>query len=415
MKGYLRCYQVFGILALALAAALCLVTVMSLGSAPSTANAQLQQQVDERSDRAAVLKAMESARAATASERWAIHNALSGVAQQLAATLTQPNIRNLLLAQVRASQKREQMMEMEEFLVVGSKRPDIPATAKVTDLLASVRNTKNQIRGSRIRLGFAAQNIDLYFPVSQHRQNWQGNDDLIVAVPPLDESDTAPILAYSVKTGQRVTLDPKTPPATPVVVVGACEHEDHERRQERRESGIVPPPFQKRSQPGQLFDNEKPVLTRGKYPGNSTIYGYYTGMKDDHEPWISGSAEIYVVLVQYCGGNWYKRCNVYYVDDTYKNYYTKPDEVFSYTSNCSDHTYTAIWESDGGSRVSRSVGLITSSLGGSYSYSPNLYYYIEDGDDFIEDRYWFKSSIPYNTVSDIGMGYYGWVTMQKIQ
>lgn len=415
MKGHMRYYQVFGILALTLATALCLVTVISLISAPSAVNAQLQQQDLERSDRTAILRAMESGRAVTASERLTIHNSLGGIAQQMVAALAQPNIRNLLLAQVRASQKREQMMELEEFLVVGSRRPDIPATARVNDFLASVRNTKTQIRGTRILRGFAAQNIDLYFPVSQHRQKWQGNDDLIVAVPPLDESDTAPILAYSVKTGQRVTLDPKTPPATPVVVVAACEHEDHERRQERREPGIVPPPFQKRSPPGQLFDNERAVLTRGKYPGNSTIYGYYTGMKDDHEPWTRGSAEIYVVLVQYCGGNWYKRCNVYYVDDEHKDYYTKPDEVFPYTSGCSDHTYTAIWESDGGSRVTRGVGLITSSVGGSYSYSPNLYYYIEDGDDFIEDRYWFKSYIPYNTVSDIGMGYWGWVTMQKIQ
>ena len=133
-------------------------------------------------------------------------------------------------------------------------------------------------------------------------------------------------------------------------------------------------------------------------------------MKDAHEPWIKGSPEIFVVLVQYCGGNWVKRCNVYYVDDTYKNYYTRPDEVFPYTSGCSDHTYTAIWESDGGSNVWHSVGLITAPG----SYSPNLGYYVADGDDFIEDRYWFKSSIPYNTVSSIGMGYYGWVTMQKI-
>lgn len=420
---------------MALAVGICLVVAFSFTAVPSSATSPLQGQSAaprvseaplllgasvsiqappqevERSDRAVVLKRMEAARAATAPARRAAHTALGGIAQQLATAMAQPGIRNSLLAQVRASQKREQMLELEEFVVGMSKRPDVPATARVPDLLAAVRKTKTQIGGSGIRSGFAARNIDLYFPVSQHRQNWQGNDDLIVAAPPLDESDTAPILAYSVRTGQPVTLDPKAPPAAPVLVVAACEHQDHERKQEQRAPGIAAPPFEIKSPLGQLFDNEKPVLVRGKYPGNSYIYGYYTGIKDNYEGWFMGSAEIYVVFVQYCGGNDRRRFNVYYVDDNYKNYYTMPDEVVPYTSACSDHTHTAIWESDGGSNVWHSVVLILPNG----SYWPNSGYNSESNDEFIEDRYWFKSSIPYNSVSSVGLGYNAWVTMLKRQ
>jgi hypothetical protein len=407
MKG--QCKLRFGFGILVSATTLFLLTTAPIPLLQGQSIARPPQQDRERSDRASVLKKMDSERAKQASARRDIHTKLGENAQQLAAALAQAGARSLLLERFRASKDREQMMELEGFLVAASQRTDIPPAAKINDLLAATRKTKSQIGAAKVRSGFAAKNVDLYFPVPQHQKNWQGNDDLIVAAPPLEESDAVPIIAYSVRTGQPVTLDPKTPPATPVLVVAACEHEDHAKKVERKAEGAPPPPFEIKSPDGQLFDNEKVTLTRGKYPGNSTVYGFYTGMKDDHEPWTSGSAEIFVVYVQYCGGNQATRCNVYFVDDTYHSYYTKNYEIFPFNSSCSDHTYTTIWESDGGSNVWHSVGLMTSPT----SYSPNLGYYVQSGDDFIEDRYWFKSSIPYESVSSIGMGYYGWVTMLK--
>ena len=61
----------------------------------------------------------------------------------------------------------------------------------------------------------AAGDLEFYFPVPAHRAAWQGGADLLVATEVNDHE--APV-AYTT-TGERVVLDARTPPTTPVLAV----------------------------------------------------------------------------------------------------------------------------------------------------------------------------------------------------
>ena len=65
--------------------------------------------------------------------------------------------------------------------------------------------------------------VDVYFPVDEHRNNWYENKDklLIAVVHPAKEWE--PATAYKLN-GEKVLLDPYTPPEEPVLVVSLCEH-----------------------------------------------------------------------------------------------------------------------------------------------------------------------------------------------
>lgn len=61
--------------------------------------------------------------------------------------------------------------------------------------------------------------VEVYFPVAAHRRQWQGGTDLLVGTAELD-SDSP--VAWDLM-GRRVRLDPKRPPATPVLMVERAE------------------------------------------------------------------------------------------------------------------------------------------------------------------------------------------------
>ncbi|HET7041642.1 MAG TPA: hypothetical protein VFI13_06475, partial [Gemmatimonadales bacterium] len=61
----------------------------------------------------------------------------------------------------------------------------------------------------------AAGDLEFYLPVPAHRAAWHGGPDILVATEVNDHE--APV-AFTT-TGERVVLDPKTPPSTPVLAV----------------------------------------------------------------------------------------------------------------------------------------------------------------------------------------------------
>ena len=61
----------------------------------------------------------------------------------------------------------------------------------------------------------AAGKLEFYFPVPAHRAAWQGDANILVATEVNDHE--APV-AFTT-TGERVVLDPRTPPSTPVLAV----------------------------------------------------------------------------------------------------------------------------------------------------------------------------------------------------
>lgn len=62
-------------------------------------------------------------------------------------------------------------------------------------------------------------NLELYFPVKTHRQNWAGGSDLLVAT---QFTDGDPVIAWSLD-GSRIVLSSDAPPVQPVLVIGQAE------------------------------------------------------------------------------------------------------------------------------------------------------------------------------------------------
>jgi len=336
-----------------------------------------------------------------AAKRQQVNADLNKLAKEMAKSLGHPGFRGLLHAEIAQSKNREQILELEQFLGRSVGRPEAPPG--LMQLQETARQTRARIKASGV---WQREGLALSFPVKEHRANWRGGPDFLVSFAPADdEKAVTALVAYSVQTGQPVPLDPKMPPQIPVLVVAPEEHESHTDQVPQPAPPDAPPPRVLKSPPGQLYDNEKVLPSTQRHQGNSILYGYYTGTKDDKEPWYRGSAEIYVIFVDSC--RW-ARFNVYYVNDENRSYYTKPDIPFSYTGGCSDNTYVAVWESDGGSSVSHTVQLSTGMGNITKRYT------VADGDDFIEQAWFNKSQFPYNTLYSGYMGYYAWVNLYKV-
>jgi hypothetical protein len=316
-----------------------------------------------------------------------------------------------LRGEINGAKTRESIIVLDRFLEKVAKQKNVPPGLDKTR--AATSKAMARIMASQ---ALELKGIDLYFPVPDHKAKWKGNEDLLVAYAPVsDESAKKRIVGYSVKTGEKMDLDPATPPSIPVLIVAAEEHESHEAaKMPVVTRDVIPAPDELKSPPGQLLPDEIQKIPTELHPGNSTLYGYYTMVKDDKEPWTRGSAEIYIIFVQYCGGNSRKRSNVYFVDKERKYYYTRPYTPFTFSSSCSDQTYVAVWESDGGSSRWMTVA-IHGQIAGGGSYSVNLGYPYYSGDDFIEQTWFYKSWIPYNSVYSLpNMGYYADVRMYKV-
>lgn len=76
---------------------------------------------------------------------------------------------------------------------------------------------------AQVRRMLGASLVDVYFPVAAHREQWKAGDDVLVAYFTGEHGDALP--AYNTR-GERVMLDLKTPPATPVLVVTRSEGVD---------------------------------------------------------------------------------------------------------------------------------------------------------------------------------------------
>lgn len=138
-----------------------------------------------------------------------------------------------------------------------------------------------------------ADGLDLYFPVKAHREKWKGDGNLLVAFAPMgDEVDVSEIVAYSVKNGKRIRLDPAREPDQAVLVIAMEEHGSHE--------AVAPT---KQDEP-QAAEREKPNFEGGNplqpereaIPSNSVHGIKYLKIFDGKEPWYKGDPEIYLLF-----------------------------------------------------------------------------------------------------------------------
>ena len=267
---------------------------------------------------------------------------LDKMAKDLAASLSHPGFRGHLKSEIAKSKNRENILEFEKFLGKAKGRKEMPpGLAKMKD---DVGKANGRIKALKI---WDLEGFDLYFPVKEHLRKWKGKDDLYVAYSPYtDESAVSEIYAYSVKTGEKFSLDPKNPPTEPVLIIAPEEHENHDIMEMPELEEPLPP--DERAIDGDF----SPKKIETEFEGNSRLKFKFIKIYDDHEPWTRGDPEIYMFYAdarynnQHGGTvwlNWVNKENQWYSLYSYVNSY--------FDAACTNEGVVVVMERDGGSYV----------------------------------------------------------------
>jgi len=130
------------------------------------------------------------------------------LAKIVAKGLRNAAFRAYLKAQLDASPYREHKLQFQTFLAANNGRA-----------LREIASENGTTPESIAEQAKAAIELEVYIPVAAHRAAWSGDENLLVATALTDDD---PPIAYDVGGGRRV-LDPRTPPATPVLAVVPVE------------------------------------------------------------------------------------------------------------------------------------------------------------------------------------------------
>lgn len=322
---------------------------------------------------------------------------LDELAREIAKLCAEPGFRGFLRSEIAKSKNRENILELSKFLDKAQRQRDMPpGLAKVRDITG---RAKGRLKTSGIN---ELAKYDLYIPVDAHRKKWQGGKDFLVAFAPLGhEEDVEQIVAYSVSDGERVLLDPNKAPNSVVLVVAPEEHETHAVLP-------LPQPDKKEPLPQPISKQEAERMVKkptGKEPlnaeGNSFFQLRYLNIYDDKEPWTKGDPEIYVV---YAHGRYgqplAQKVSLPGVNEENRYYWTGSSNqlYFVFDTTYTNHSYVAVWESDGPSYWSVGIDIIASLYrptkscsvdGVTCEYSHYLY------DDFLGEARTYKSLYPW--------------------
>ncbi|HXE83356.1 MAG TPA: hypothetical protein VN513_08495 [Gemmatimonadales bacterium] len=130
------------------------------------------------------------------------------LAQMVAKGLKNPAFRAYIKAQLDASPYREHKLEFERFL-----------TANSAHALRQIAGENGGDAELVTRAAKQAIALEVYFPVPEHAKAWTGDEKVLVATALKDDD---PPVAFDVE-GRRQLLDPKTPPASPVLALVPVE------------------------------------------------------------------------------------------------------------------------------------------------------------------------------------------------
>ncbi len=130
------------------------------------------------------------------------------LAKIVAKGLRNAAFRAYLKAQLDASPYREHKLQFQTFLA-----------ANGGHALRQIASENGMSEASIAEQAKAAIELEIYLPVPAHRAAWTGDENVLVATALTDDD---PPIAYDVD-GHRQILDPKTPPATPVLAVVPVE------------------------------------------------------------------------------------------------------------------------------------------------------------------------------------------------
>jgi hypothetical protein len=189
------------------------------------------------------------------------------LARMVAKGLKNPALRAYLKAQLDASPYREHKLQFETFLTANS--------ARALRQIAGENGGNPELVERQAKKAIA---LEAYFPVAEHGKAWSGDEQVLVATA-LQDADIP--VAFDVE-GRQLLLDPKTPPATPVLALVPVETDFSIRpaRQTCLEdcgggTGVTPPP---------------PPPPPGLYMTTSHFV-------QDFEGWLKGSPEFEVHIL----------------------------------------------------------------------------------------------------------------------
>jgi hypothetical protein len=130
------------------------------------------------------------------------------LARRLALALAEPEFRAYLKDALDRSSVREHKLQLQRFLE--------RSNGRVRAALARGAGESESSVDADARATIA---LEVYLPVAAHRAAWAGGENLLVATA-RDDGETP--VAYDTR-GHRRLLDPRTPPATPVLAVVPVE------------------------------------------------------------------------------------------------------------------------------------------------------------------------------------------------
>src|SRR5256714_8670440 len=194
------------------------------------------------------------------------------LAKMFAKGLKNAAFRAYLKAQLYASPYREHKLQFETFLAANDGR--------ALREIAMENGTTKDALGSQAKAAIA---LEVYFPVPAHRGAWTGDEQILVATAMTDDD---PPIAFDPE-GRRQVLDPKTPPAMPVLAIVPVET-DFSVRPARVVECIVDCDGSGGGPIGDVVPPPPPA------PGLYMTKSHFT---QDFEGWLKGSPEFEVHML----------------------------------------------------------------------------------------------------------------------
>ena len=267
------------------------------------------------------------------------------LAKKLTGLLANQEVRNNLLKEINQSTKRENIIFLDEFLTSTAKISGLPSgvLCNTKKILKKTQTVKKLFSNEIFKQFLISPDIDVYFPVADHRNAWNGSDDLLIGIGLLDD-EAEELKVYSVKTGQSKTISSEEVPKEPLLMVSPCEHFSHEAYENLQNSDMSV---------DETFLNES---------DNGYIQTNYFRITTTSEPFWKGDPEIYVWVAQYSSTSHLMAVKKYLPGVTeagvWKHLRGCPTALSFYWDNTYDkNTYYKVMEEDGGASINFKVEL----------------------------------------------------------
>jgi hypothetical protein len=187
------------------------------------------------------------------------------LARRLALALAVPAFRSRLRHDLERSPVREQKLHFQRYLAAADRHA-----------LRELARTTREPEASVDADARGAFPLELYFPVTEHRAGWTGDERILVATA---RGDREPPVAFTTR-GERLILSAHAPPSTPVLALVPVETDF-----DRPEPGA-----------NLIFDGGGPSSTPP--PG---LYMTYAHFVETFEGWLKGAPEFEVHLLGQAG------------------------------------------------------------------------------------------------------------------